>query len=414
MVVRISKSLICLFCFERVSKPTFGRARHLPILKYALEPVSKLGGRGSCRAEDAANPGSAGASPSQKTVLKYALFTLAAIQISCVVTGKAIADSPRLQQIVASDKIATLGWIAFSGPSGTGDWDLIRMRADGSERQAITETPDWNEAGIRFSPDGRKMLYYRMPREEPVDNNTYGTWELVIANANGSQPIVLGRDHPWASWSPDSQQIAILQPRGIQILDLATRKIIREMPRRGIVQQLIWSPDGRFFVGTANGLGPYWNVARIELATGQIQVLSETERYNCTPDWMPDSQHVLYARGIIPEQPGAAELWSVDIRTGQRQVLYAERNRNLYGGCASPDGQWLLFTRSVKDLGPPEIAEIRLTLAHREELERRGAGHEKPTIATDSPQQATLVDLGIGWEPHWTFAEIAPRINAVP
>ena len=38
--------------------------------KKAQEAVSKPGGRGSCRAKDAANLGSAGASPSRITVLK--------------------------------------------------------------------------------------------------------------------------------------------------------------------------------------------------------------------------------------------------------------------------------------------------------------------------------------------------------
>ena len=69
-----------------------------------------------------------------------------------------------------------LGWIAFSAATAAGDWDLFVMRPDGSERRPLTDTREFNEAGVRFSPDGTRILYYRMPAREPVDNNTYGTF----------------------------------------------------------------------------------------------------------------------------------------------------------------------------------------------------------------------------------------------
>ncbi len=176
----------------------------------------------------------------------------------------------------------------------------------------------------RFSPDGRRLLYFRMPKDIPVDNNTYGMQQLVIANADGSHPIVLGQDFPWATWSPDGKQLARLRPRGIEIVDLQTRAVVRRLPRQGLVQQLIWSPDGELFTGTANGLGPYWNIGCLNMPTGRMQAMSETDRYNCTPDWTPDSQHVLYARGIIPEKGGKAELWMASVDGEKPRLLYAE------------------------------------------------------------------------------------------
>jgi hypothetical protein len=80
-------------------------------------------------------------------------------------------------------EIHGLGWIAFSAVGDAGDWDLFVMRPDGSDRRRITDTREFSETGVRFSPDGKRLLYYRQPATEPVDNNGYGKHELMIADA---------------------------------------------------------------------------------------------------------------------------------------------------------------------------------------------------------------------------------------
>lgn len=287
------------------------------------------------------------------------------------------------------------GWIVCSAPNAGGDWDLVVLRPDGSSRHPLTRTPDFNEAGARFSPDGSRLLYYRMPRGEPVDNNTYGTFELVIAGADGSQPISYGRNFPWASWGPDGREFACLTPQGIKIVEVASRTTLRELPRRGIVQQLVWSPDGRWFTGTANGLGPFWNIALLDARDGSCRALSEPDRYNCTPDWRGDANGVVYARGIIPAQGGRAELWWAPVTTSAPRRLHAEADRHIYGACSSPDGRHLLFTRSVADLGKVDHSETTLALIRW------------PTGTDDT--SGPRLDLGPGWEPHWsTVARLNP------
>jgi Tol biopolymer transport system component len=295
------------------------------------------------------------------------------------------------------------GWLAFSAKADAGDWDLFLMRPDGSERRKITDTPEFNEAGVRFSPDGKRLLYYRMPKAEPVDNNTYGTFALVIADADGGRPLVLGTDFPWASWGPDGTELACLGPKGIRIVDVASRRVLRQLPRRGVVQQLVWSPDGRWFTGTANGLGEFWNIGRLNAATGELNPVSETDRYNCTPDWFPDSEHVLYSRGIIPQAGGRAELWMANGDGGDRSVLCAEEGRHLYGGCASPDGRYVLFTRSVEDLG--KVDNSRTTMAVIRRRDTPMIGDDSAALRARLPNARTgpRLDLGAGWEPHWTI-----------
>jgi Tol biopolymer transport system component len=243
-----------------------------------------------------------------------------------------------------------------------------------------------------------------------VDNNAYGTYELMIAEANGANSIPFGSDFPWASWGPDSKTISTLSRRGIVFVDVATRKAIRSMPRKGVVEQLVWSPDGRVLVGTANGLGQYWNIGVLDASSGQIAAASEIERYNCTPDWMPDSRHVLYSRGTVPGKNERAQLWIAGPGGEDRRMLYAEAGRHIYGGAPSPDGRFLLFSRTVEDLG--KVDHARTTMAIIKTADTPMLGDDDSALHKRFPTAGPTrrLDLGPGWEPHWTGAEISwPR-----
>jgi Tol biopolymer transport system component len=298
------------------------------------------------------------------------------------------------------------GWIVFSARTDRGDWDLFRMRPDGSDRRKVTDTPEFNEVGARFSPDGTELLYYRMPKSEAVDNNTYGTYELLLSKADGSDPVVYGNTFHWASWGPEGRRIACLAPSGIQIIDVASREVVGQHPRKGIVSQLVWSPDGKRFLGTANGLGPYWNIGCLDPNSSEIHAVSETQRYNCTPDWTPGSQQAVYARGIIPEKGGRAELWVARTDGTERRTLYAEAGRHIYGACVSPDGKYLLFTRSIADLGKVEHEGTTMSIIRWADAPVVGDSSKTLRARLPDSRSGPRLDLGRGWEPHWTAEEI--------
>jgi Tol biopolymer transport system component len=295
------------------------------------------------------------------------------------------------------------GWIVFSAATDAGDWDLFLMRPDGSNRRKLTDTHQYNEAGAKFSPDGKRLLYFRMANTEKVDNNTYGTYDLVIANADGSNAVVYGNGFHWASWGPDGSQIACLDKKGIQIVDLASRKVVRQIPRSGVVQQLVWSPDGKQFVGTANGLGVTWTIGCLDAEAGRIHAVSEIDRYNCTPDWLPESEHVIYSRGIVPGKPGWAQLWVAKADGSDRQLLYAEQGRHMYGGCISPDGQYVLFTRSEVDLGKVDNSRTRMAIVRRKDTPMIGGADESLRREFPHARPGPVLDLSWGWEPSWTM-----------
>ena len=163
-----------------------------------------------------------------------------------------------------AEEVRRCGWLVFSARSERGDWDLFVCRPDGSDRRNLTRTPESNEAGAQFSRDGRRLLFRRLPVDEPIDGNHHGTQgELVLAASDGSTPTVLGqaREFPWASWSPDGKQVACLSVKGITIVDVASRQVVRKLPRLGFFQQMTWSPDGRWLSGVSNSFGASWSVA---------------------------------------------------------------------------------------------------------------------------------------------------------
>ena len=173
------------------------------------------------------------------------------------------------------------------------------------------------------------------------------------------------------------------------------------------MSQLGWSPDGQWFTGTADHLGPFWNIARMSAGTGEISAVSETDRYNCTPDWVADSRRILYARGIIPEKPGRAELWVASLDGQKPQPLYAEEGHHIYGACASPDLKYLLFTRHAADATRIELKDTRMAIIRWADTPMRGDDGESLRQRWPEARTGPRLDLGPGWEPFWTMVDLA-------
>src|SRR4051812_29692917 len=79
-------------------------------------------------------------------------------------------------------EVRSLGWIMFSASTPAGDWDLFVMRPDGSRLRNVTNTPDTSEMGPRFSPDSKRILYRRIPKDKKITHDRWGAMgTLTIA-----------------------------------------------------------------------------------------------------------------------------------------------------------------------------------------------------------------------------------------
>ncbi|MGO8929690.1 MAG: TolB family protein [Limisphaerales bacterium] len=352
------------------------------------------------------------------------------ISLHCISAGVALLVScamPALAQSPGADagandlarEVASRGWILFSTKTGEGDYDLFLSRPDGSFRRNLTQTPDANEFGGRFSPDGKRMLYRRQSQGSPrvaateLNHDVWGTkGALVIANADGSDPQQQGDEgaYPWASWSPDGKQIACLYKREGQIrfFDVATKRLVRELPSRGVFQQLYWSPDGKRLCGTANFEGQDWNIISIDLATARETLLSRAQ--NCTPDWFQgDPGRVIYSCRVagLASEYGWTMLMQATADGKSRTLVCGERGRHLYYGCTSPDDKYVIYSRpETDDRLEANMAIVRLA--------------DTPIIVPDdyaelrslypNAKNGPVLHLPqAGFEPHWTYAEIGAQ-----
>lgn len=329
-----------------------------------------------------------------------------ALAVGAVLAGAGLgAQDDRVAQLAR--EVAGKGWIVYAARGDNGTWDLFLMRPDGSERRNITNTPDFEEGGARFSPDGTQLLYRRFAKGTVISHDLWGfQGNLMIAGPDGANPVQIGgdREFPWASWSPDGKQIACLTQKGIQIVDLQTKTVVRELPRKGIYQQLFWSPDGQWFCGVANAR-IMWTVVRMNAQTGELNIVQEFQ--SCTPDWFPDSRHIIFpSRPAGQDGYGFTQLWMSGGDGQGARMIYGEDGYHIYGGALSPDGKYVLFTRCAKDGGGSEDSGAPICVMRMENAPAIAGASEALRKVHPDAKEAVTLQLVEGWEPCWTYAEI--------
>ena len=81
--------------------------------------------------------------------------------------------------------------------------DIFTVNVDGTEEKVLVKTANMNETTARFSPDGTKLAYTRIRRDNEV--------ELVVQDmATGRRTIIGGLPGAqlFPAWSPDSKRLA--------------------------------------------------------------------------------------------------------------------------------------------------------------------------------------------------------------
>lgn len=322
------------------------------------------------------------------------------------------AEAPGNEAVAAlAQEVAGKGWIVYSARSDNGTWDLFLSRPDGSSARNITNTPDYEEAAPRFAPNATRILYRRLAKGTQINHDQWGfQGELVISKPDGSTAVAVAGEgeYPWASWSEDGKQLVCLEKKGIKIVDLGTKQVVQELPRKGIYQQLFCSPDGKWFCGTANYQNAAWTVVRMSREDGTLNAVHVFQ--NCTPDWCPDSEHIIYSSRPGDQKSnngyGWTQLWMSNGDGTDAQLIYGEEGFHIYGGQLSPDSQYVMFTKCPDDGGGAESKGALMCVMRMADA---------PTIGGESPElhakhantkNGPVLELTFGWEPHWTYENV--------
>ncbi|HEX8704353.1 MAG TPA: hypothetical protein VF815_36310 [Myxococcaceae bacterium] len=125
----------------------------------------------------------------------------------------------------------------------TFDLELLRF-SDNTTRPLIESA---NVSGVRFSPDGKKLLYVDSPSDSI----------RILDLATSATTMVVDTDNylTSADWFPDGRRVAVITDEGIEIFTLQNGAApTRELLREGFaLKSLDVSPDGKSMAYCING-----------------------------------------------------------------------------------------------------------------------------------------------------------------
>ncbi len=203
-----------------------------------------------------------------------------------------------------------------------------------------TTDPDFEELRLlysqsSFSPDGQSLAFtaqrngkdvlYVMDMKSRKVRKTFDAFPLDVVTNPG--------------WSPDGTQIVMSgYNSGIHdlfVVDVADGKLRRLTNDKHAELMPQWSPDGKliaFATDRADGTDldvlrfTKWQIATLELSTGNITTLPNQKGLNLNPQWAPDGKSVAF----ISDRNGTANIFLYDFDAKEHYQL-----TNLVGSVSS-------------------------------------------------------------------------------
>lgn len=299
-----------------------------------------------------------------------AAMLLTDVRLAQSVDGLSVSDRPIFDQ--------NFKRYALTAADGT----IIVRTTDGSREVARMPPPQAPLETVSFSDDDRYLICNQLkPREailwdlearresfrvpgglrETKGRRRYWSWisletgEIRVFDANGREESRFNVGRGWHGFAsdPEGRQLAVGQPGALQIWDLATGKLIREIPGMANAGMISWDPRGRFIAAFRQGSELYiWDVAHHKLQAKTTSI--------DTPGGMVD----FHPSGELIVTDG----WDKTLRlwnpwTGE-QVLTISGASD-FGEGFSADGRLLGMTRSGAQL---QLWEIVTSATYRRAL----------------------------------------------
>ena len=226
--------------------------------------------------------------------------------------------------------------------SGGPEGGLEFIRGDAGPRGEFN-SPDW-------SPDGRKMIYYR-----DIGQN----WPPVMETPSKDSRFRLLRTGIFPSFSPSGDRLvftngqAALSHNGLMetSADGSNRWLIHDDLQRNTTAP-VWSPQGDWI---AFGLGGAFQgflgtgrvnstIALIHPDGSGLRELTHGERNDGFPSWSPDGKRLVFRTA---DQNGKG-LRIADIETGEIKILTEGDHTDNFPDW-SPKGDWICFTSNREE-----------------------------------------------------------------
>ena len=192
----------------------------------------------------------------------------------------------------------------------TGQFDLVLIRADGSDSTVLTAVPTAIPEAVEWAPDGRSLLV----------NDSHGVLTRHFVDGSASQLVLEGVHlEPDAFRPPDGSQILSSArmtqgPSTIMNADgSAPRQVFGPTSAAcgcSLAGHARWSPDGRSiaFAGHVEGTEGA-RISVLDVAAGSLRQLADEEGVwvENDPAWSPDGMRIAFNRW----QSVGADDWSI-------------------------------------------------------------------------------------------------------
>lgn len=192
-----------------------------------------------------------------------------------------------------------------------------------------------------FSPDGKKIAYAWQPSS--------GWYEVRIANADGSDPVVAVAGGIDPDWSPDGTKIVYRTPQWtLAIKDLATGETTPLTTLGGEYDQHYapaWDPTGTRIAFTRSPGLLDEQIWIVDADGSNLRQLTTPPagRQDDLPEWSPSGDRILFERKA--SSPNGYRLFVVDADGGTPVALTGETT-DARAPAWSPDGSAIAYARN--------------------------------------------------------------------
>jgi len=271
-------------------------------------------------------------------------------------------------------------------------YDVWRARWDGSEKRALTRTPDADEYQPAISPDGRWIAFIS---DRGDDGAEAQVWAM---RADGGEAEVL-TDYPGGvedfDWAPDSKRLAVIandpeRPEGEEE---------PPQPEPIVIDRHYFKEDG---VGWLTDERQHLYL--FEIAGRKSTQLTAGDHDEYLPSWSPDGSRIAYAtkRGADPDRHLNWDLYVIEPRGGA-----IERPITTFTGSDadpswesrpawSPDGERIAYVQSGEDqwiyYAPWSLAVVEVDSGKVTRPAGIELNHTRPQFTPDGNAVLALVE----------------------